>query len=80
MIDFMQSNAVTIILILFGFIFAMPLLLDLISEIAWKFRGKGKTPEQIIKDLKEYADWLEELNIIIEEPEDKPKPKSTKKP
>lgn len=74
----MQSNAVTIILILVGFIFAMPLFLDLVSAIRCKFSGGGKTPEQIIKDLKEYADWLEELNIIIEEPEDKPKPKSTK--
>ena len=90
MIDFMQSGAETIIPIillagclmikLVGFIFVMSLFLDLVSAIRCKFSDEGKTLEQIIKDLKEYSDWLKELNIIIEEPEDKSKPRSTKKP
>ncbi len=37
MIDFMQSNAVTIILILVGFIFAMPLFLDLVSAMLSRY-------------------------------------------
>lgn len=39
MIDFMESNSTSIILLLIGFIFAVPLFLDLISAIVCKFRG-----------------------------------------